>query len=485
MKRRIIIEEHDGDTKSAPARQVAQMGMHGDNQLAHVNNYEAMLLKMLGGAGTRNPRTGLKQFYTMYDDNGNAITADSSGNLGGLAYDPKAAFMGLQAADAARNTGIPINLGSPLPVDTAPAFSGGTVPDTQVGFWKPKEPSWPSDGSLPAPNTTVAPPASIGSDPWNTQTPNAAMGTNDKLYTGGSPDWTGIPVDANGNALYSNNFVSTPDPMSPLTPQQPQTNYTQPVYNPTQGYNPAMSVPTSTQTAGGFDLPLNLAPYSTSGGTASGTSSGINTSNQGSYNTGTQGSSNIGLTSANNQSNNFSGLDQKSRDAILSAVIPQLTNATANMGQNYDQYTGNAVSTYQQMIDNAIKQQAPQLIGQLANRGILNSTEGENILAKMLTDTATAGSTKGYEAAMQAALAKANMPTILGQLAQLGQTSQGASTGTSSGINTGSSFGNTLGTSFGNSLGLNTSNNQSDNYSYQTDPTVMYRQMADLIKGMM
>ncbi|HHT9147024.1 MAG TPA: hypothetical protein ACFYD4_15330, partial [Candidatus Wunengus sp. YC61] len=50
-------------TQQMPVQQAAQMGQGGDDQLAHVNNYEAMLLKRLGGVGTRNPWTGLRQFY--------------------------------------------------------------------------------------------------------------------------------------------------------------------------------------------------------------------------------------------------------------------------------------------------------------------------------------------------------------------------------------------------------------------------------------
>src|SRR3990167_3864847 len=49
--------------RQMPMQQAAMMGQRGDNQLAHVNNYEAELLKRLGGIGTRNPMTGLRQFY--------------------------------------------------------------------------------------------------------------------------------------------------------------------------------------------------------------------------------------------------------------------------------------------------------------------------------------------------------------------------------------------------------------------------------------
>lgn len=42
---------------------VASMGRNGDTQLAHINDVEADLLKLLGGAGTVNPKTGLKEYH--------------------------------------------------------------------------------------------------------------------------------------------------------------------------------------------------------------------------------------------------------------------------------------------------------------------------------------------------------------------------------------------------------------------------------------
>tara|TARA_R100000808_G_scaffold410_3_gene2206 strand:+ start:14769 stop:16010 length:1242 start_codon:yes stop_codon:yes gene_type:complete len=43
---------------------LASMGRYGDTELAHVTPHEKALLKSLGGAGTTNPRTGLKEYYS-------------------------------------------------------------------------------------------------------------------------------------------------------------------------------------------------------------------------------------------------------------------------------------------------------------------------------------------------------------------------------------------------------------------------------------
>jgi len=81
----------------------------------------------------------------------------------------------------------------------------------------------------------------------------------------------------------------------------------------------------------------------------------------------------------------------------------------------------------------------------------MSSTMGENVMGNVYSAAAIDASNKGYETAMQAALLKANMPTTLAGIGQLGQTT------TSSG----------------------------SDYSRTEDPTRMYVVMADLLKGMM
>ena len=56
--------------------ELAQLGQRGDSIIAHINPREASLLKLLGGAGTINERTGLPQFF---DQAGNASNGRSGG----------------------------------------------------------------------------------------------------------------------------------------------------------------------------------------------------------------------------------------------------------------------------------------------------------------------------------------------------------------------------------------------------------------------
>ena len=43
-------------------KDIAAEGRMGDTQLAHINDYEAGLLKSVGGSGTINPATGLVEY---------------------------------------------------------------------------------------------------------------------------------------------------------------------------------------------------------------------------------------------------------------------------------------------------------------------------------------------------------------------------------------------------------------------------------------
>jgi len=53
------------DMLSGQYKNLASKGRYGDTMLAHINPQEASLLKSMGGAGTINPKTGLREFYGM------------------------------------------------------------------------------------------------------------------------------------------------------------------------------------------------------------------------------------------------------------------------------------------------------------------------------------------------------------------------------------------------------------------------------------
>lgn len=304
VRREVITREFypDGSSTSGGGymNKLAAQGNRGDTQLAHVNPWEALLLKRLGGAGTTNPKTGLPQFYwdaskTNWTDEGTSAVAP-------------------QGWDA--NYYLQMN------------------PDVA------NDPSW---GSRPL-------------EHW------LAQGQNEpRVYQ---------RPESGGNLLGLG-----------------------------EGFN--------------FDFPTDLKQTSES----------------------------------SSQSQNYSGLPTNYQEQLLSSLIPRLTGAVTNMESNIDKYTGEALSSYEQQRQNAIRKGLPQAIAGLANRGIINSTQGNEVMAKVLSDAATAASDKGYQTAMQAALLKANMPTVLAQIADLGKYTSGSM----------------------------------ESKSYSEDPTQMYQILAQLL----
>lgn len=55
------------------AEELRSKGRGGDTILAHINPQEAAMLKMMGGAGTKNPETGLPEFLDISDDSGTVV----------------------------------------------------------------------------------------------------------------------------------------------------------------------------------------------------------------------------------------------------------------------------------------------------------------------------------------------------------------------------------------------------------------------------
>lgn len=68
------------------AQHLQRQGRYGDTMLAHINPREAAMLKASGGSGTRNPKTGLLEFYGgEYGgrDEGDRASAAAEGGMSG------------------------------------------------------------------------------------------------------------------------------------------------------------------------------------------------------------------------------------------------------------------------------------------------------------------------------------------------------------------------------------------------------------------
>lgn len=71
------------------AKRLSALGRNGDTLLAHITPKEAKLLKQAGGAGTRNPKTGLREYFDA-DFGGDLSGADAASNMsdsGGIGGD--------------------------------------------------------------------------------------------------------------------------------------------------------------------------------------------------------------------------------------------------------------------------------------------------------------------------------------------------------------------------------------------------------------
>ncbi|HER26242.1 MAG TPA: hypothetical protein ENI69_03950, partial [Rhodospirillales bacterium] len=69
MHGKVIAEMGNQNATPSALRKVAGLlqrkGRNGDTVLAHITPQEAALLERLGGAGTRNPETGLMEFFPV------------------------------------------------------------------------------------------------------------------------------------------------------------------------------------------------------------------------------------------------------------------------------------------------------------------------------------------------------------------------------------------------------------------------------------
>jgi hypothetical protein len=95
------------------SKAVADYGRNGDTMLAHITPAEARMLRRRGGAGTTNPDTGLKEYFSLkklFKGIGNAVKSFASSTVGkivttvalGFFLGPAAAsFMGVGAGTAA------------------------------------------------------------------------------------------------------------------------------------------------------------------------------------------------------------------------------------------------------------------------------------------------------------------------------------------------------------------------------------------------
>lgn len=94
--------------QGAFARTLAGAGRYGDDHLAHISGEEAELLRRRGGAGTRNPRTGLREYFIG--------SAEQASREPGISTSPTGGASGFQAFGGTYGSGpgrAPTSVGIP------------------------------------------------------------------------------------------------------------------------------------------------------------------------------------------------------------------------------------------------------------------------------------------------------------------------------------------------------------------------------------
>jgi hypothetical protein len=404
---------------------------------------------------------------TDFGANSNILSPGQLNSLSLLAGGGSQSGTGVGSANRLANTGLPVQGGngngvSYQPIDPATGLpkvnyqvtdqGGAPVPMTQgPGNGNPNidmttgQPiaAAATGGTTGTTGTTAPPQINSAANPY----PNSTIAQDFASYFSTAQPGSVIAfgngtltMGANGQATYTNPTTGETYSFAANTPLST-------IYASSPGIKAAFDNVYGPKTSGGptYDAYGNVV---NTGGTTGTTATSGTTPATGAGTTPTATAATTGADDFFNlpldiMPTSYSGLPQTYQDQLLASLMPQLNSAVTNMPGNIDKYTNEALGSYQQMMQNALRQNIPEALRGLANRGILNSTEGQNVLGNVMSTAATDASTKGYTTAMQAALLKANMPTILAQIADLGKSST------------------------------------------SQDPTQMYKTMADLIKAMM
>jgi hypothetical protein len=199
---------------SPVSKAIADYGRNGDTMLAHITPAEARMLRRRGGAGTTNPNTGLKEYFSLgklFKGIGNAIKSFASSTVGrivttvalGFFLGPAAASaMGIGAGTAAAAavsgfvggagatllaggnlkdalktgaiggltmgaiegfSGAPLTGGTPMPGTTGEIIGGQF--DKAVNYLTPSAPTSLAPVAPTAPAVPAAPPADLMGQP--------------------------------------------------------------------------------------------------------------------------------------------------------------------------------------------------------------------------------------------------------------------------------------------------------------------------------
>jgi len=204
-------------------------------------------------------------------------------------------------------------------------------------------------------------------------------------------------------------------------------------------------------------------------------SSGTSSSQSSSQNQAASLSQQSGASSAFNQS--FSGLNEADRSQLMGAVLPMLVQQVGNLPKNIDDYVTNAANMYEGQARTLMGDAMQGLMNNLAGRNMLNSSVAGDAISKTMAQIFPTFADKTFQAGMEGANMRLQMPQILGNLAQLGQFSTGL--GGSQSTNQGQSASGSLGTSASTSQSANQSRSAAG--SQTANPLAPFELVADFL----
>jgi hypothetical protein len=118
-----------------------------------------------------------------------------------------------------------------------------------------------------------------------------------------------------------------------------------------------------------------------------------------------------------------SGLPKQYQEQILEKLIPKLLKSVEGYEGNIDKSTQAAQELFETQSRRGMKDQLQGILNSLAGRNILNSSVASDAISKGMGDIVQTGAQKGYESQMNDAALKAQLPALLANIAQLGQSS--------------------------------------------------------------
>ena len=180
----------------------------------------------------------------------------------------------------------------------------------------------------------------------------------------------------------------------------------------------------------GLVIPAGTYPWSKSTSTNSSSSS--------------YGSSSSGQSSGSS----YSGLPQEYGTSILQNTVPTLNNLVKNYPQYAQQSMDDSMNAYSSLMKSAYQSVLPSVLNDLASRNVLGSSVASDAIGNAANTVMSAIEPQAYNASANYFNTMANAPTMLGNIAQLGQysesanqsTNQSSSSGTSSSTGTSESY---------------------------------------------